>query len=93
MKALIQKIKSLHLIEDAWTHFHRSWAIRVSLVFGVLTGVLMGFPAFIDVLNPYLFMGLAVVFNILIIPVARLMKQAEMPPPAEKPAPAPQATP
>lgn len=83
----------MKLIDNAWAHFHRSWAIRVSLAFGVLTGVLMGFPAFVDVLNPYLFMGLAVLFNVLIIPVARLMKQAEMQPPAEKPAAAPQAAP
>lgn len=79
----------MKLIDNAWAHFHRSWAIRVSLAFGVLTGVLMGFPAFVDVLNPYVFMGLAVTFNVAIIPVARLMKQAEMPPPADKAAPAP----
>lgn len=72
----------LKLIENAWLHFHRSWAIRASLAFGVFTGVLMGLPAFVEVLNPLVFMGLAVLFNVLIIPLARIVKQAD-----QKPAP------
>lgn len=83
----------IKLVENAWQHFHRSWAIRASLAFGVFTGVLMGLPAFVDTLNPLVFMGLAVFFNVLIIPLARVVKQADepspVPPPATPPAPAP----
>jgi len=71
----------MRLIDNAWREFHRLWAIRVSLAFGAFTGVLMGLPAFVDTLNPRLFMGLALIFNILIIPLARLMKQADPKPP------------
>lgn len=80
----------MKLIDNAWVHFHRSWAIRASLAFGAFTGVLMGLPAFIDMLNPMVFMGLAVAFNVLIIPLARVVKQADVPPPEPKTAaPAP----
>lgn len=69
------------LIDNAWRDFHRFWVIRVSLAFGVFTGVLMGLPAFIDTLNPHVFMGLAVVFNVVLIPLARMVKQADPPAP------------
>lgn len=80
----------LQFIDDAWRHFHRSWAVRASLAFGVFTGVLMGLPAFIDTLNPLLFMGLAVLFNVLIIPLSRVVKQEPLPV-VIVPAPAPGA--
>lgn len=86
----------MKLIENAWRDFHRLWSVRISLAFGVFTGVLMGFPAFVDALNPLVFMGLAVILNVAIIPLARLAKQAEPKPPAEtapQPAPAPLAAP
>jgi hypothetical protein len=75
----------MKLIDNAWVHFHRSWAVRASLAFGVFTGVLMGLPAFVETLNPLVFMGLAVFFNVAIIPLARIVKQAEAKPPAPVP--------
>ena len=69
------------LIPNAWRNFNHLWSIRISLMFGVVTGVLMGLPAFIDTLNPRIFMGLAIVFNVLIIPLARLVKQDDPPVP------------
>lgn len=75
----------MNFIENAWLHFHRSWAIRASLAFGVFSGVLMALPAFIDTLNPMLFLGLAVLFNVIIIPLARIVKQADVEPPAPAP--------
>lgn len=82
----------MKLIDNAGAEFHRLWSIRLSLAFGVFTGVLMGLPAFVDTLNPLLFMGLAVVFNVVIIPLSRLAKQADpkpaaVPPAAPTPAP------
>jgi hypothetical protein len=94
---LKQLAMGLELIEDWKTHLHRVWSIRLSLAFGVFTGVLMGLPAFVDTLNPLLFMGLAVFFNVVIIPLSRLIKQAdykrdhEAAPVAPAPAPAPPA--
>lgn len=83
----------MKLIDDAWRNFHRSWAIRASLAFGVFTGVLMGLPAFMEVLNPMVFMGLAVIFNVLIIPLARIVKQADAaPPPPAVPSTGPEAS-
>jgi ABC-type nitrate/sulfonate/bicarbonate transport system permease component len=67
----------MRLIENAWRELHRLWSIRISLFFGVLTGVALGLSAFVDVFNPYLFMGISVVVNVALIPLARLMKQKE----------------
>jgi hypothetical protein len=79
----------MKMIDDAWLHFHRSWAIRASLAFGAFTGVLMGLPAFVEILNPLVFMGLCVLFNVLIIPLARIVKQKDVvPPPAAPQVPA-----
>jgi len=73
----------MRLIDDAWKNFNHLWSIRLSLMFGVVTGVLMGLPAFIDTLNPRIFMGLAIIFNVIVIPLARITKQDD-PPPAGK---------
>lgn len=67
----------MRLIENASREFHRLWTIRVSLWFGIFTGVAAGLNAFVDILNPYLFLALSVFVNVLLIPLARLSKQAD----------------
>ncbi len=67
----------MRLIENASKEFHRLWTIRVSLWFGVFTGVAAGLNAFVDVLNPYLFLVLCVVVNVVLIPLVRLAKQGD----------------
>ncbi|WLA80269.1 hypothetical protein [Bradyrhizobium elkanii] len=67
----------MRLIENAGREFHRLWTIRVSLWFGIFTGVAAGLNAFVDILNPYLFLALSVIVNVLLIPLARLSKQAD----------------
>ncbi len=54
----------MRLIENAGREFHRLWTIRVSLWFGIFTGLAAGLNAFVDVLNPYLFLALSVVVNV-----------------------------
>jgi uncharacterized membrane protein YoaK (UPF0700 family) len=67
----------MRLIENASREFHRLWTIRVSLWFGVFTGVAAGLNAFVDILNPYLFLALSVIVNVILIPLARISKQAD----------------
>ncbi len=66
----------MRLIDNWKTELHRLWSIRIALFFGVLNGVAMGLAAFVDVFNPWLFMGL----NVLAygaIGVVRLIKQPD----------------
>jgi hypothetical protein len=65
----------MRLVDNAAKEFHRLWTIRVSLWFGIFTGIAAGLNAFVDVLNPYLFLGLSVIVNVVLIPLARLSKQ------------------
>lgn len=67
----------MKLIDDWFAHLNRMWSIRISLFFGVLTGVAMGLSAFVDVFNPWFFMGASVVVNVVLIPIARLVKQKD----------------
>jgi ABC-type nitrate/sulfonate/bicarbonate transport system permease component len=67
----------MRLIDNAGREFHRLWTIRVSLWFGVFTGIAAGLNAFVDMLNPYLFLALSVIVNVALIPLARLSKQGE----------------
>jgi hypothetical protein len=67
----------MRLIDNAGREFHRLWTIRVSIWFGAFTGIAMGLNAFVDVLNPYLFLALSVIVNVVLIPLARLSKQAD----------------
>ncbi len=64
-------------VENAGKEIHRLWSIRVSIWFGVFTGVAAGLNAFVDVLNPHLFLALCVVVNVALIPLARLAKQGD----------------
>lgn len=65
----------LHLIDNARTEFNRLWSIRVGLFFFVLNGGVLGLAAFVDVFNPWLFMGLNMV-GYGLIGLMRLLKQA-----------------
>jgi hypothetical protein len=66
----------MRLIENASTEFHRLWTIRIALFFGALNGVALGLAAFVDVFNPWLFMGLNVAVYCA-LPLARLLKQGD----------------
>lgn len=65
----------MKLIDNAWTEFHRLWSIRVGLIFFTLNGGLIGLAAFVDDLNPMLFLALNMA-GYLIIGAMRLLKQA-----------------
>lgn len=65
----------MRLIDHAWREFNRLWSIRVGLFFFVLNGAVVGLAAFVDDLNPYLFLYLNM-FGYALIGVMRLLKQA-----------------
>ena len=61
-------------IPNAHKEFHRLWSIRVALFFGLLNGFVIGLAAFIDVFNPWLFMGLNI-FGYVLLAVVRMVRQ------------------
>jgi hypothetical protein len=65
----------MKLIDNWKTEFHRLWSIRVGLIFFALNGGLIGLAAFVDDLNPILFLALNMA-GYLIIGAMRLLKQA-----------------
>jgi hypothetical protein len=65
---------NLRLIDNWSTELHRLWSIRIALFFAALNGVALGLAAFVDVFNPWLFMGLNVIVYTVLIG-ARLLKQ------------------
>lgn len=65
----------MKLIDNAWIEFKRLWSIRVGLFFFVLNGALVGLAAFVDKLNPVLFLVLNMV-GYALIGLMRLLKQA-----------------
>ena len=67
----------MRLIDNAWREFHRLWVIRASIGFAVFTALAGGVGFLANTLNPWLLIGLSVVFNVALIPLARLAKQAE----------------
>jgi hypothetical protein len=70
-------------IEHVGTQIHRLWTVRLSIFFGVLNGAALGLAAFVDVFNPWLFMGLnVVVYGV--IAVVRLIKQTPPEVPGEE---------
>lgn len=72
----------LKLIDKASRDLHRLWTVRIALFAGVLNGLSLGLAAFVDVFNPWLFMGLNVGVYAAIA-IARLIKQADPEPPSE----------
>lgn len=67
----------VRLIEDWRAELHRLWCIRISIAFAVFTGVSGVISAFVDVLNPWALVVLSVVVNLALVPLSRLVKQAE----------------
>lgn len=64
----------MRLIDDAAKKATRLWSIQIAIFFGLLNGAALGLAAFVDVFNPWLFMGLNIVVYVLIA-VVRLIKQ------------------
>lgn len=67
----------MKLIDDWKVHLHRLWTIRISLFFGVFTGIAGVLSAFVDVFNPWLLVAISVFVNVALIPLARLVKQSD----------------
>ncbi|UZE51922.1 hypothetical protein ONR75_15940 [Rhodopseudomonas sp. P2A-2r] len=67
----------LRLIENAWRDLHRLWSIRISIAYGVFMGINCVLAAFFDVFNPWFLLAVAVFVNIVLIPLARSIKQAD----------------
>jgi hypothetical protein len=64
-------------IDDAKTQFYRLWTIRFSLAFAVFTAFAAGLSAVAPALNPFVLIGLSVLFNGVLIPLLRVLKQSE----------------
>lgn len=71
----------MKLIDNAKDEFHRLWSIRFSIWFAVFTAVASCVCLFGDYFNPFLLLGVCVFANLILIPLARLMKQKELPKP------------
>jgi len=65
----------MHLIDD-WKQAHRWWSVQAGFACIVLNGVLIGLGAFMDYLNPWLFMGLNIA-GYATVGVLRLIKQGD----------------
>lgn len=76
----------MKLIDDWKIEFHRLWSIRASIALAVFLGVASVISLFGDVFNPWFLLGLAIVVNLAIIPLSRLVEQ-------KKPAPVPPEVP
>ena len=77
----------LEFIDNARKEIHRLWTVRIAMFFFVLNGAVVGLAAFVDVFNPWLFMGLNIA-GYALIGVMRLLKQApEEAPIIEEPKP------
>ena len=70
----------MKLIPDAGKELHRLWSIRISLAYGVFMGINAVLAAFIDVFNPWFLVGVAIVVNVAVLPLARLVKQDDSEP-------------
>lgn len=64
----------MKLIDDWKEEIHRLWTVRISLFMFVLTGAVLGLAAFVDVFNPWLFLGLCCI-GYGLIGYLRLVKQ------------------
>lgn len=71
------------LIDDWHTEVHRLWSIRISLFYGIFAGMSAVLWAFVPVFNPWLLLGISIVVNLILIPLARLVKQQPVPPAKE----------
>lgn len=80
----------MRLIDNAKRDFHRFWVIRISLAYGIFMGVNCVLGAFFEVFNPWFLLTVAVIVNVALIPMARIVQQDPHPDDA-KPTPAPPA--
>jgi hypothetical protein len=63
---------------DGWSReLHRLWSIRISLACGVFTGTAAVLSAFADVFNPWFLLTISIIVNVAVIPLSRLVKQAD----------------
>jgi uncharacterized membrane protein (UPF0136 family) len=75
----------MKLIDNAWAEFHRLWSIRASVAYGVFATVAGAVGWFSDTVNPWLLVVIAIILNLVVLPVLRVLKQREkdVPPVAE----------
>jgi hypothetical protein len=64
-------------IDDVKTQFYRLWTIRISIAFSVFTALAASLGALASALDPYVLVALSVIFNGVLIPLLRVLKQAE----------------
>lgn len=69
----------MKLVDDWKTEIHRLWSIRISLACGAFTGMAAVLGAFTDVFNPWFLLGISIFVNTALIPLSRLVKQADKP--------------
>lgn len=62
-----------HLIPD-WRHAHRLWSIRLALFWGAFNGAVLALAAFVDHINPWLFLALNTA-GYAVIAGARVLRQ------------------
>lgn len=67
------------LIENWETELHRLWCIRYSIALAVFLAVCSVISAFDAVFNPWFLLGLAIFFNLAVLPLMRLSKQEGAP--------------
>lgn len=67
--------KRWRMIDNWKSEFHRLLSVQISLTYGVFMGITLVIAAFIPIINPWVLLGISVVVNVALIPLARLMKQ------------------
>lgn len=63
------------LIDNAGSEFHRLLSVQLSVTYGAFMGISCVIAAFIPVFNPWILLGISIVVNVALIPLARLVKQ------------------
>lgn len=66
----------MKLIENWRSEIRRLWSIRAALILAALNGAVLGLAAFVDIINPWLFLILNVL-GYAAIAIFRLLKQAD----------------
>jgi hypothetical protein len=66
--------KGIKLIDD-WRKAGRLHSVRLTLLLAVLNGAVLGLAAFVDIINPWLFIGLNIA-GYFAIALVRLIKQS-----------------
>ncbi len=66
----------MRLIPNWKTELHRLWSSRLAIYLGILNGLALGIAALVDVINPWLFIGINVLAYVAIA-VVRIIKQPD----------------